>query len=194
MKNKPFYLISLLVRTGIHPNTLTLWGLFLGVLSCLIFVFTKNWILFCFMLLATALFDFLDGAVARASGQSSPFGAFLDALSDRIYDGTVLIATAYVSGYWLECSLLMLTTFCFSYAKARTALEVSIHNKEWPDLMERGPRSILFFVVLVFDQIFPYHLFGANTLYWGLILLNLLMILSLILRVRRAYLYITHRS
>lgn len=187
-------LIKFIASTGLHPNVITVLGLSLGIISCLIFALTHNWMIFSFMLLFSALFDSLDGAIARASSKESSFGGFLDAICDRIYDGCVLIATAYVSGYWLECSILMLTTLCFSYAKARTAIEVSIKNKEWPDLMERGPRSILFFVGLVVFQIYPQFFWGKNILYWNLIALNMLMIISLLQRLFRAHQFIKERS
>ena len=38
----------------------------------------------------TALFDVLDGTVARRSNKSSTFGAFLDSTLDRVADGAVL--------------------------------------------------------------------------------------------------------
>jgi len=38
----------------------------------------------------TALFDVLDGTVARRSGRSSTFGAFYDSTLDRVADGAVL--------------------------------------------------------------------------------------------------------
>ena len=39
---------------------------------------------------ATALFDVLDGTVARRSNKSSTFGAFLDSTLDRVADGALL--------------------------------------------------------------------------------------------------------
>ena len=43
---------------------------------------------------ATALFDVLDGTVARRSNKSSTFGAFLDSSLDRVADGAVLSGLA----------------------------------------------------------------------------------------------------
>ena len=42
-----------------------------------------------------AVVDFVDGAMARARGYSTRFGAFLDSTMDRIADGAVLGAVAY---------------------------------------------------------------------------------------------------
>ena len=42
------------------------------------------------------MLDILDGALARAGGKSTPFGAFLDSTTDRISEGFMLAAIAYV--------------------------------------------------------------------------------------------------
>jgi CDP-diacylglycerol--glycerol-3-phosphate 3-phosphatidyltransferase len=47
-----------------------------------------------FFLGATALFDVLDGTVARRSNKSSTFGAFLDSTLDRVADGALLSGLA----------------------------------------------------------------------------------------------------
>jgi CDP-diacylglycerol--glycerol-3-phosphate 3-phosphatidyltransferase len=41
------------------------------------------------------LFDMLDGAVARARGHGTPFGAVLDSVCDRIADGALFAALAW---------------------------------------------------------------------------------------------------
>jgi CDP-diacylglycerol--glycerol-3-phosphate 3-phosphatidyltransferase len=41
------------------------------------------------------LFDMLDGAVARARGHGTPFGAVLDSVCDRIADGVLFAALAW---------------------------------------------------------------------------------------------------
>jgi CDP-diacylglycerol--glycerol-3-phosphate 3-phosphatidyltransferase len=39
-----------------------------------------------------SLLDILDGALARAGGKSTPFGAFLDSTTDRVGEGAMLAA------------------------------------------------------------------------------------------------------
>ncbi|MPZ14726.1 MAG: CDP-alcohol phosphatidyltransferase family protein [Chloroflexi bacterium] len=74
--------------TGISANALTLLGLALNAAAAT--VVASGWFAAggAIFLLASA-FDMLDGAVARASGTVSPFGAFLDSLIDR-YDEALM--------------------------------------------------------------------------------------------------------
>src|SRR5207237_9667078 len=78
-----------LVRHGVHPNTITVIGTLCTVAGGTIYamghISIGGWFLG-----ATALFDVLDGTVARRSNKSSTFGAFLDSTLDRLADGAVL--------------------------------------------------------------------------------------------------------
>ena len=134
----------ILIRLKFTPNLITLLGLLLGILTCVIFILTKNVILFCTLLFVTSLFDALDGTVARLSGRVTKFGAYLDAVCDRIFEGSVTVAVASVTGYWFLMFLLLMGALITSYAKARAAIEISISNSEWPDFMERMERGMIF--------------------------------------------------
>jgi CDP-diacylglycerol--glycerol-3-phosphate 3-phosphatidyltransferase len=78
-----------LVRRGVHPNTITVIGTLCTVAGGIIYatghIKTGGWFLG-----MTALFDVLDGTVARRSNKSSTFGAFLDSTLDRVADGALL--------------------------------------------------------------------------------------------------------
>jgi CDP-diacylglycerol---glycerol-3-phosphate 3-phosphatidyltransferase len=78
-----------MVRRGVHPNTITVIGTLCTVGGGIIYatghIRTGGWFLG-----LTALFDVLDGTVARRSNRSSTFGAFLDSTLDRLADGFVL--------------------------------------------------------------------------------------------------------
>jgi CDP-diacylglycerol---glycerol-3-phosphate 3-phosphatidyltransferase len=78
-----------LVRRGVHPNAITTFGTLCTVAGGIIYatghISTGGWFLG-----VTALFDVLDGTVARRSNKSSTFGAFLDSTLDRVADGAVL--------------------------------------------------------------------------------------------------------
>ena len=43
-----------------------------------------------------SILDILDGALARAGGKSTPFGAFIDSTTDRVGEGAMLGAIALV--------------------------------------------------------------------------------------------------
>ena len=78
-----------LVRYDVHPNTITTVGTVCtiagGVLYGLGHIRLGGWLLG-----LTALFDVLDGMVARRTERSSVFGAFYDSTLDRVADGFVL--------------------------------------------------------------------------------------------------------
>ena len=78
-----------LVRQGVHPNTITVIGTLCTVAGGTIYA-TGHISIGGWFLGATALFDVLDGTVARRSNKSSTFGAFLDSTLDRLADGALL--------------------------------------------------------------------------------------------------------
>ena len=78
-----------LVARRIRPNTITTFGTLCSCTAGVIFatghIRTGGWFLG-----LTALFDVLDGTVARRTGQSTVFGAFYDSTLDRVADGFLL--------------------------------------------------------------------------------------------------------
>jgi CDP-diacylglycerol--glycerol-3-phosphate 3-phosphatidyltransferase len=90
-----------LTRTRITPNALTATGVLLcGLASILVLFEDRNEILFywvaALVFVVGSLLDILDGALARAGGKTTPFGAFLDSTTDRISEGFMLTAIAYI--------------------------------------------------------------------------------------------------
>jgi CDP-diacylglycerol---glycerol-3-phosphate 3-phosphatidyltransferase len=90
-----------LARTRVTPNALTASGVLLcAVASVLVLFEGRNEILFYWLaalvFVVGSLLDILDGALARAGGKTTPFGAFLDSTTDRISEGFMLTAIAYV--------------------------------------------------------------------------------------------------
>ena len=82
-----------LVRRGVHPNVITAVGTLCTVAGGVIYAFGHISIGGWFLGL-TALFDVLDGTVARRSNKSSTFGAFFDSTLDRVADGALLSGLA----------------------------------------------------------------------------------------------------
>jgi CDP-diacylglycerol---glycerol-3-phosphate 3-phosphatidyltransferase len=90
-----------LARTRLSPDALTATGVALaGVAAVLVYLEDRGEILFywagALAFLVGSLLDVLDGALARASGRGSAFGAFLDSTLDRVGEGLVLGAIALV--------------------------------------------------------------------------------------------------
>ena len=71
-----------------------------AVASVLVLFENRNELLFFWLgavvFVAGSILDILDGALARAGGKTTPFGAFLDSTTDRVSEGFMLAAIAYV--------------------------------------------------------------------------------------------------
>jgi len=93
--------VGSLARTRITPNALTTSGVLLCLAASIIVLFEgSNAILFYWVgaavFVAGSVLDILDGALARAGGKTTPFGAFLDSTTDRVSEGFMLTAIAYI--------------------------------------------------------------------------------------------------
>jgi CDP-diacylglycerol---glycerol-3-phosphate 3-phosphatidyltransferase len=90
-----------LARTRVTPNALTASGVLLCLVASVIVLFEpSNKILFywlaAFVFVVGSLLDILDGALARAGGKTTPFGAFIDSTTDRVSEGFMLTSIAYI--------------------------------------------------------------------------------------------------
>jgi len=87
-------IIRLLMRARITPNQLTLAGLVLAIFAGALA--TIGWLsLAALMLLLSGFLDALDGELARQSESQTPFGAFLDSISDHYGDFAVYLGVAW---------------------------------------------------------------------------------------------------
>jgi CDP-diacylglycerol--glycerol-3-phosphate 3-phosphatidyltransferase len=90
-----------LARTRLTPNTLTAAGVTLCLAAAVLVPFeSRDKLLFYWLAAAVfvvgSVLDILDGALARAGGKSTPFGAFLDSTTDRVGEGAMLAAIGLV--------------------------------------------------------------------------------------------------
>lgn len=84
-----------LLRAGVSPNTVTVAGT-LGVLVGALGLGARGDLVAAALIVTFfALTDLIDGTMARMSGGSTRFGAFLDSSMDRIADSAVFGAVAY---------------------------------------------------------------------------------------------------
>jgi CDP-diacylglycerol---glycerol-3-phosphate 3-phosphatidyltransferase len=79
-----------LVRIGFSPDVMTLIGTAGAVAGSLWLFPTGHLLAGGFVVWGFAMFDLLDGAMARARGSGTKFGTVLDASCDRIADGALL--------------------------------------------------------------------------------------------------------
>jgi CDP-diacylglycerol---glycerol-3-phosphate 3-phosphatidyltransferase len=78
-----------LVRRGVHPDAVTVFGTVASTASALLLIPTGHLFAASLIVWGFAMLDVLDGAMARARGVSSPFGGVLDSVGDRVVDGAV---------------------------------------------------------------------------------------------------------
>jgi len=152
-----------LVRAGVTADAVTLTGTLGAVASAVFLIGTGHLFWGAFAVTVFVLLDMLDGALARARGGGSVFGAVLDSTGDRAADAAVFAALAWwfsgggdnrlIVALALTCLVLGVLT---SYVKARAegmGLRVEV------GVVERTERLILVLVGTGFDGLgIPYAL------------------------------------
>lgn len=139
---------TFLVRIGITANGITVTGLVLTCAAAIALFGNGHLVAGAIVIALCTLLDLVDGAVARASDGGSPYGALVDAVSDRVADGVILASLV----WWLVYAepdnrfALVLLLACMvlsqvvSYSKARA----DAGGLRTPGgLMERADRLVL---------------------------------------------------
>jgi CDP-diacylglycerol--glycerol-3-phosphate 3-phosphatidyltransferase/CDP-diacylglycerol--inositol 3-phosphatidyltransferase len=143
--------VDLLLRWNVSPNAVTLVGT-LGVVAGALIFFPQGQLLIGVLVITAFVFsDIVDGAMARKSGKSSPFGAFLDSTLDRIGDAAIFggLAMYYVGpgdNEWLAALAIYCLTMgsVTSYARARAE---SLGMQAKVGIAERSDRLVSILVV-----------------------------------------------
>ncbi len=113
-----------LARVGLTPNMLTLIGFGIAIAAAVL-AGLELWLAAGIVSVVAGSFDMLDGAVARATGTSSKFGAFMDSTFDRWGEGVIyvgIVAGAAAAGSQLTAILAVLAAVCafmVSYTRAK---------------------------------------------------------------------------
>ncbi|MEZ7898950.1 MAG: CDP-alcohol phosphatidyltransferase family protein [Flaviflexus sp.] len=84
----------LFVRMGISADAVTITGTILSCAIALWLIPTDHLTVAAWAIFAVVIFDNLDGQIARLTGTSSKWGAFLDSTMDRFADGAIFLAVA----------------------------------------------------------------------------------------------------
>ena len=109
-KNIAVPIAAFLLRLGLKPNTVTLFGL-IGHFVAGYFIIRGMLSIGGLVVLFMAPFDFLDGTMARLRGESTKLGAFIDSITDR-YSEFVLFGSLLLfylqQQDWLACVLVYL--------------------------------------------------------------------------------------
>jgi phosphatidylglycerophosphate synthase len=113
---------SRLGKSGLRPNTITTLSLLVSILAGGAYLF-KSPILGALGLVAAGFIDMLDGAVARATGTSSKFGAVYDHVLDRYAEFAVLLGIGlggFVDWPWIVFALFGMVMASYTRAKAES--------------------------------------------------------------------------
>ncbi len=144
-----------LARHGVSADMITLAGVALAALTGVLVAVGRLWPAV-LSLTVGGLMDALDGAVAKAAGTSSPRGAFLDSVADRVADALVLAGVSwYLLGHGeprlalLPFAVLAVSSV-ISYERAKAE---SLGFVAKGGLMERAERLILLGVGLGFPVV-----------------------------------------
>ena len=146
-------IIPLAKAIPLSPNSLTLIGLVISIISAAAFS-RGELITGGALILISGVFDILDGAVARTNGRMTTFGSFLDSVCDRFADAVIFIGIMYgaLSGsittntllgipLWLWCATALVGSLLVSYTRARA--EGAGVKKMDIGIAERSERMIL---------------------------------------------------
>jgi CDP-diacylglycerol--glycerol-3-phosphate 3-phosphatidyltransferase len=177
-------LMSVLGRVPFTPNQITVVGVALTFVASVLAAFGQlRWA--GVVLIFAGTFDILDGALARSSGRSYPYGAFLDSTLDRYSEGAIYIGlAAYFASTngplqrWLLLATMaaLAGSFLVSYVRARAQ---SLGFTCETGLFARPERVVATVVGLIF---------GGPVLYVIVALLAILTNLTALQRIREVWL------
>jgi CDP-diacylglycerol--glycerol-3-phosphate 3-phosphatidyltransferase/CDP-diacylglycerol--inositol 3-phosphatidyltransferase len=178
----------LFLRLGISPDAVTVAGT-VGVAFGALFFFPRGQLLVGVLVITAFVFsDLVDGHMARLSGKSSAWGAFLDSTLDRLGDAAVFGGLVLYfmgpgdsdlwAGLALYCLVMGATT---SYARARAE---SLGMEAKGGLAERADRLVAILVMTGLSDIFDQAWFVPFTL-GVLALASTVTVVQRILAVRR---------
>ncbi len=148
----------LFIKLGISADAVTIVGT-LGVVAGALVFFPQGELLTGVLVITAFVFsDLIDGHMARLTGKSNKFGAFLDSTLDRIGDGAIFGGLAlYFAGPGDSELYLTLALICLvmgsvtSYARARAE---SLGFKAQVGIAERADRLVAILVMTGFSEIF----------------------------------------
>lgn len=183
---QPF--VSLFLKWGISPDTVTLVGTVGVVAGALIFFPTGHLLAGVLFITAFVFSDLIDGQMARQTGRSSKFGSFWDSTLDRIGDGAIFAGLAlYFAGdqgdnYLYLCLALwnLVMGAVTSYARAK-AESLGLDAKG--GIAERSDRLVSILVMTGLSAIFDLPILMYVTL-WALALASTY---TVAFRVRKVY-------
>jgi CDP-diacylglycerol--glycerol-3-phosphate 3-phosphatidyltransferase len=151
-------IVVLIVRglalSKISPNALTLIGLLINVAAAVLLGRGQFWAAG-WVVTGAAIFDMVDGRVARETNQVTRFGGFFDSVLDRYSDlGLLMGLLVYYASinrplYIVLTAIVMTASVMISYTRARSENTIP---KCKVGFMERPERIVLFIIGCLFDR------------------------------------------
>ena len=153
--------IVLIVRglalSRIHPDALTFIGLVVNGIAAVLLAAGK-FPAAGLVIIAAALFDMVDGRVARETNQVTVFGGFFDSVIDRYSDLVLLMGLlVYYASinrffYVVLTAVVMTGSVMVSYTRARAECVIPRCKAGF---MERPERIVLFILGALFNRMAP---------------------------------------
>ncbi|MCK8518897.1 CDP-alcohol phosphatidyltransferase family protein [Methanoculleus sp. 7T] len=164
--------VNLTRRLGVTPNGLTIASFFVSILAGIAF-YAGGVVLGVVMVALNAVFDALDGALARDMGIASLRGDFLDHVIDRYAD--IFIITGIFAGgaaSW-PIGVFALTGVLMSSYLGTQAQAVGV-GRYYGGILGRADRLVLIMIAGVLTVLIPGEIYGLNYLGWLLVIFGIL--------------------
>lgn len=153
--------IKLIVRglalSRIHPNVLTFIGLLINIVAAVL-LGRGQFFAAGLVILGAAIFDMVDGRVARETNQVTRFGGFFDSVMDRYSDLLLLMGLLVWYGtigrpfYVVLTAIVMTASVMISYSRARSENVIPTCKVGF---LERPERIVLLIIGAMFDRMAP---------------------------------------
>jgi len=150
-------IVAVVAATGISPNMLTLFGMFVNGWAAVMFAI-GNFRSAAAIIFFAAFLDMLDGQVARRARRVTAFGAFFDSTLDRysdmaLYMGLlVYYAQAGRTRYVILAAVATAGSVMVSYSRARAESLIPLCKVGF---MERPERMVLLMLGGFFNRMAP---------------------------------------
>lgn len=150
-------IVRWLALSRIHPNVLTFLGLVINIAAALFFAAGSfRWA--GVVVIGAALFDMVDGRVARETNRVTRFGGFFDSVLDRYSDLALLMGLlVYYASinrffYVVLTAIVMTGSVMVSYTRARSECTIP---KCKVGFLERPERVVLIIIGALLDRMAP---------------------------------------
>ncbi|HII05924.1 MAG TPA: CDP-alcohol phosphatidyltransferase family protein [Methanotrichaceae archaeon] len=168
-------LAALAERAGATPNMISLLSMIFALAAGVFYYLSAGGVsllyLAALMVLLNAVFDAVDGALARRTGTVEPRGDFLDHVIDRYADMAILVGivlAGYVSEVWGIFAVMgvLLTSYLGTQAQALRL------GRLYGGIMGRADRLTLILGATIANALFPGYVAGLSILGWAVILIT----------------------